>query len=93
MQEAVAKDSISKQDMIDYKDLIDAADRKELQSFVDERIFRKMWAQNATTRAIDAIWVRSWKWDTDTQSYAVKSRLCIRGFLDPQKSSTLQCCI
>ena len=71
---------------MDFKDLIDKADRAELQSFVDEKIFRKVWAQQATTRAIDAVWVRRWKWDAAADDWKVKSHLCIRGFLDPQKS-------
>ena len=61
LQEAVKSDAVSKQDLVDYKDLIDEADRAELQSFVDEKIFRQAWAQQATTRAIDAVWVRRWK--------------------------------
>ena len=82
LQEAVKSDAVSRQDMIDYKDLIDAADRAELQSFIDEKIFKKIWAQTATTRAIDAVWVRRWKRGAD-DTWIVKSRLCSEGFLDP----------
>ena len=85
LEEAVASSAVSKDDMVKYRSLIAAADRAELQSFVDEKIFKKIWAQQATTRAIDAVWVRRWKC-VAKEGYIIKSRLCIRGFLDPHKS-------
>ena len=54
----VNSDMVTQADMIKYTDIIDAADRKELRSFVTEKIFKKIWAQTASTRAIDAVWVR-----------------------------------
>ena len=86
VDDAVRSDTVTDADKVKYKDKIEKADRAELQSFVDEKIFRKVWAQQASTRAIDAVWVRRWKQDPKTKEWIIKSRLCIRGFLDPQKS-------
>ena len=41
LEEAVLSEAVSKQDLIDYKEKVIAADRKELQSFVNEKVFKK----------------------------------------------------
>ena len=86
LREAVASDALSKQDEKTFAKEMWEADHKELESFVREKVFKKIWHQDATTRPIDAVWVRRWKKDPSTGKYTIKSRLCIRGFLDPQKS-------
>ena len=62
---------------------VEAADRAELQSFVNEKVFKLIYADQADQRPIDAVWVRRWKLSNGV--WIVKSRLCIRGFLDPQR--------
>jgi hypothetical protein len=62
---------------------VEKADRAELESFNLEGVFALTHANSATQRPIDAVWVRKRKWVDGKLVF--KSRLCIRGFLDPQK--------
>ena len=64
LQETVKSDLLSKEDLWKYKTLVDEAYQEELSSFVKEKIFKLVWAQEATARAIDAVWVRRWKRDS-----------------------------
>ena len=64
--------------------LVEDADRREIESFMEHGVFgldpkRKAEVNNI----IDAAWVRRWKSRSESLS---KSRLCGRGFLDRQKS-------
>ena len=74
---------LTEQDVIDYWPLVDAADKAEIASFVKEKVFKLIFHSQADQWPIDAVWVRRWKGNQ------VKSRLCIRGFLDPQKHLVL----
>ena len=65
-------------------DKVEAADRKELMSFVTHDVFKLVKKSSLWTDALDAIWVRKRKKMPDG-SVVFKSRLCIRGFLDPQR--------
>ena len=40
---------------------VEAADRAELQSFVNEKVFKLIYSDQADQRPIDAVWVRRWK--------------------------------
>ena len=77
-------------DILNAKDMaanwaaVEAADRKELQSFITHDVFRLVKKSNLWTEALDAVWVRKRKKMPDG-SVVFKSRLCIRGFLDPQR--------
>ena len=80
-------DNLTEAEIAQHWRLVDEADRKELQQFVDEAIFRLRHVRSLDggMDVMDAVWVRKWKKLADG-TYIVKSRLCIRGFLDPQKS-------
>ena len=64
--------------------LVEEADLKEVQQFVDANAFRVKPMSQATAPPIDGVWVRKWKKLPD-ETLCVKSRLCARGFLDAQK--------
>ena len=74
-------DSLTASDMQDYEELVIAADRSELQNFIDHDVFIP--TRRHGQRVIDCTWVRKWK--QKPGGPVVKSRLCCRGFLDPQK--------
>ena len=61
---------------------VEAADIKEIQSFVSHKVFSVDLAVNSDN-TIDAVWVRRW---IDKSKGVVKSRCCGRGFLDKQRS-------
>eukprot|EP00913_Durusdinium_trenchii_P027881 g26143.t1 len=60
----------------------------ELKQFVDEDAFFKLHISQVTEEMVivDCTWVRKFKCNPD-RSMKAKSRLCARGFLDPQKTS------
>ena len=64
----------------------EASDKAELKQFVDEKVFRKVLLDDLPqgTALVDATWVRKFK-RTANKTLKAKSRLCARGFLDPQK--------
>ena len=65
---------------------IEAADRSEIQQFVDEKAFKPIHRMQVTEDMvqIDARWVRKWKRLPD-KTLKIKSRLFARGCLDKQK--------
>ena len=62
------------------------SDKAELKQFVDEKVFQKVKLDELPEDVVlvDATWVRKYKRLSST-SLKAKSRLCARGFLDPQK--------
>ena len=76
--------NLTDRDLVELWPQVEAGDRKELESFVTHDVFQLMKKANAWTSVLDAIWVRKKKRQPDG-SLVVKCRLCIRGFLDPQK--------
>ena len=76
-------DILTPEDIIKHWDLIDAADREEIRSFVKHKVFHLQPLHNFNANNIvDAIWVRRWK---DRSKLIIKCRLCGRGYLDKQK--------
>ena len=81
-------DFLTTEELIKYEKQVKEADEKEIKQFVDHKVFRARQKQFAdTTRFIDCTWIRKWKrkWVNGVLVYVIKSRLCGRGFLDPQK--------
>ena len=78
-------DNLSEAQVHEHWDLVEAADRKEIQQFVDCGIWKSKLASSMNLRPVDAIWVRKFKRMSDG-TLMVKSRLCARGFLDSQVS-------
>lgn len=82
-------DILTDQELCDNWQDVEEADTKGLQSFVDEGVFRLQHYSECEATAIDCTWVRKWKkmvCDKTKRAYRiVKSRLCGRGFLDPQR--------
>jgi len=73
-------------EMRQYENLVREADRREIKSFVSDKVFRLRRKVEATVRPMDCIWVRKWKTRPTSECKGeVKSRLVVRGFLDPQK--------
>ena len=62
------------------------SDRLEVKQFIDEKVFKKVKISELPEEValVDAVWVRKYKRTAD-KSLKAKSRLCARGFLDPQK--------
>jgi hypothetical protein len=82
-------DNLTEEEVYENWDLVDAADRKELEQFVKEKVWKCREASQ-TKNIIDAIWIRKWKWyhlPGGKKERRVKSRLCARGFLDAQGKS------
>ena len=79
-------DILTEEDIINNWQDVQHADRQELKSFIDHKVFACQ-AQNqmANGNLIDAVWVRRWKYDPKQGRKIIKSRLCGRGFLDKQK--------
>ena len=76
--------NLTDRDLAELWPQVEAGDRKELESFVTHDVFQLMKKTNAWTSVLDAVWVRKKKRQPDG-TLVVKCRLCIRGFLDPQK--------
>ena len=79
-------DTLTEEDVLQHWPLFETADREELRQFVDQNIFRKVWLGDLEegTTVVDATWVRKFK-RLPNGELAAKSRLCARGFLDPQR--------
>ena len=60
---------------------VDAADRKEVASFVQHSVFA-LSKRSDSRNTVDGVWVRKW---LNRKLGTVKSRCCGRGFLDKQK--------
>lgn len=80
------QEDLKEEDLVKHWLEVEKADRKKIKQFVDEYVFKKKYYLDLDIDAIDAIWVRKLKQLADGTTI-VKSRLCIRGFLDPQRSS------
>ena len=79
-------DNLSSADLVAHEAAITAADKGELASFLKHGVFELPERQHASSRAISCTWVRKWKRLHDG-TRKIKSRLCARGFLDPQLGS------
>ena len=77
-------DLLKPEDYIKYEKEIIAADLKEISSFMNHKVFQVKQLISATQRPMSCVWVRRWKWKDG--KLIIKSRLCVRGFLDTQKS-------
>lgn len=80
------QEDLSEEEIIRHWTQVEVADRAEIKQFVDERVFRKKFYMDVDIDVTDAIWIRKWKQLADG-AIILKSRLCVRGFLDPQRSS------
>jgi len=78
-------DVLTAKDVSEFWPEVEKADLKEMKSFVEHKVFRPLLKMNCYDQVMDAIWVRRWKWDPNTQVWIVKSRMCLRGYLGPQK--------
>ena len=78
-------DSIQEDQVYGIWEQVDAADKKEVSQFLQEKAFKKIKRSDLGKDAIliDAIWVRKWKKQEGLR--VVKSRLCARGCHDPFK--------
>ena len=82
------KDMLSVAGLAEHWSAVEAADRKELSAFVKHQVLKKRLKHTCFHSDVqDAIWLRRWKWDVASLKWMIKSRMCIRGFLDPQKGT------
>ena len=82
------KDMLSVDDLAKNWKEVEVADRKEIAAFVKHEVFKKRLKQTCLHSEVqDAIWLRRWKWNVEEKIWKTKSRMCIRGFLDPQKGT------
>ena len=80
---SVTRDELlTERDVADNFQAVEAADAKEIASFVHHEVFELDLATNSFN-TVDAVWVRKW---VTRNPPVVKSRCCGRGFLDTQKS-------
>ena len=77
-------DLLSAEDYINYEKEIIDGDHKEIKNFVKHSVFKVKNLHSATQRPMSCVWVRKWKIVNGKR--IIKCRLCVRGFLDPQKS-------
>lgn len=68
-----------------FEDQVRAADRLDVEAFAKNKIFKLQSLQSASLRPCECIWVRRWKWESvgNNRVRLIKSRLCVRGYLDP----------
>ena len=82
-------DNLSHEEMQRHEHKVMEADRAELDNFLNHKVFHPRLRRPGDQRPIDCTWVRKWKHkklDNGTTMKQVKSRLCCRCFLDPQKN-------
>ena len=79
-------DVLSEEKVLEHWSDFEESDKAELKQFIDEKVFRKVKLSDVEGQVVlvDATWVRKFKRTADKKLKA-KSRLCARGFLDPQK--------
>ena len=80
-------DSLTDDDYVKYEKEIKAADHAEIKNFVHHGVFQ-VTRKTLYQKLMDCTWVRKWKVKRDSSgrsSRIIKSRLCCRGFLDPQR--------
>lgn len=80
------QEDLTEEEIVKHWTTVEKADRAEVKQFVDEKVFKKKYYYDVNIDVIDAIWIRKWKQLADG-TIIVKSRLCVRGFLDPQRSA------
>ena len=69
-----------------HEGFVREADKREMKSFVDDKVFRLIKREESSVRTMDCLWIRKWKRRPSANDHGeVKSRLVVRGFLDPQK--------
>ena len=77
--------TLSEEEALKYPDLVEEADRKEVEQFVHYRVFqieiKKSLGKGANI--VDCIWIRKWK----VQFKIIKSRICSRGCFGKQKNT------
>ena len=81
-------DTLSAAELIQFETEVMAADAAEVKSFLDHKVFgTTLPTAHCQLRAMSCTWVRKWKWTVidGKRVRIVKSRLCVRGFMDPQK--------
>ena len=88
---------LSEDDIYTYWNLVEAADRAELQAFVNFNVFEAKNIKDieVNPNIVDGVWVRRWKKGPKTDMsvefngthWFVKSRLCGSGFLDRQNTA------
>ena len=81
-------DMLSAEDMVKFEHLVKQADADELKSFVHHGVFKVCKREFVRMRPMTCVWVRRWKYKMvdGKKQRVIKSRLCVRGFLDPQKA-------
>ena len=79
---------LTEEELAQHWEAFEKSDFSELKQFVDENALFKMHISDVSSEMVivDCTWVRKFKRNPD-RSMKAKSRLCARGFLDPQKSS------
>lgn len=79
-------DVLTDQDVWKHWEAFGASDRAELRQFIEQKVFSrvKLNDMDKDTIFVDATWVRKFK--RADGELKPKSRLCARGFLDPQKT-------
>ena len=81
-------DTLSRDELIEHEVEVMAADAKEVASFLTHKVFGSvMPSAHCHMRTMSCTWVRKWKWTVinDKRVRVIKCRLCVRGFMDPQK--------
>jgi len=83
-------DVLNEEQAMKYWSEFEAADYEELKQFHDQKVFVKVKIdeQPPDVVFVDATWVRKFKRNAPgaSKAFKAKSRLCARGFLDPQKA-------
>ena len=81
-----ATDMLTDAEMRQHTSLVKEADRREIKSFIQDKVFSLKRRSEATVRPMDCIWVREWKTRFSAQTRGeFKSRRVVRGFLGPRK--------
>ena len=81
-----ATDMLSQEELHTHEALVREADAREVKSFIDDKVFKLVRRDAVNIRTMDCIWVRkSKRKPTPKDRGEIKSRLVVRGFLDPQK--------
>ena len=82
-------DVLSASDMYQNEQQIMQQDHAEIKSFVTHDVFDIKLLNASMLKSMSCTWVRRWKWKQDPETKVwkriIKCRLCVRGFLDPQK--------
>ncbi len=77
-------DTLTAEELREHEREVIEADRSEIASFLEHGIFKLQYLRYAEVNPMDCVWIRKWKWKNGKR--IIKCRLCVRGFLDPQKT-------